>query len=550
MSMTGTYSRISCMVHQLGSMSELKQVQAMITKSGLQSHLPFTTKLIFFSALSPMGNLSHAHSLFLQTSMHSSFLCNTIIRAFAYSPYPLQSLHVYNHMQTSNVVTDHFTYNFVLKACSKAHKFVQEFGTCDEFILVSKGCEIHCTVLKLGFHQDPSIQNSLLYMYSQCGLLHVAQHLFDEISNRSLASWNIMISAYDRVKDSEAADCLLESMPQRNVVSWNTVIGRYIRLGDIEGARRVFHGMPERDVVSWNSMIAGCVSVKDYAGALELFSEMQKDEVKPTEVTFISVLGACAETGALEMGSKIHESLKRCGHKIEGYLGNALLNMYSKCGNLSSAWEVFNGMRIKPVSCWNAMIVSLAVHGYCEEALQLFSEIEHGFRTVRPNRVTFLGVLIACSHKGLVDKARWYFDHMVKKYKILPDIKHYGCMVDLLSRFGLLGEAHQMIKTAPFQNGGILWRTLLGACRTQGNVELAKVSFQQLAKLEGLTDGDYVLLSNIYAEAERWDEVERVRSEMICLHVPKQVGYSQIDVTESDKLSEQTIGLLLKLDIS
>jgi len=126
---------------------------------------------------------------------------------------------------------------------------------------------------------------------------------------------------------------------------------------------------------------------------------------------------------------------------------------------------------------------------------------------------------------------------MVKKHKIMPEIKHYGCMVDLFSRFGLLEETHQMITTSPFQNRAILWRTLLGACRTQGKMELAQVSFQQLAKLKSLTDGDYVLLSNIYAEAERWDEVERIRSEMTDLHVSKQVGHSQIDMTECDKLS-------------
>lgn len=534
--MLGTYSRIRYVLEHLCSMLELKQVQAIITKAGFQTHTPFIDRLIFFSALSPTGDLSHAHSLFLQTSMNNSFLCNTMIRAFAKSSFPLQALYIYSHMQTSDVVSDHFTYNFVLKACSRAYKFVQEFGECDEITIVSKGGEVHCTVLKLGFDQDPSIQNSLLYMYSQCGLVHVAQNLFDEISNRSLVSWNIMISAYHRVNNSKSADYLLESMPLKNVVSWNTVIGRYIRSGDIEGARRVFQVMPERDVVSWNSMIAGFVSVKDYAGALTLFSEMQKAEIGPTEVTFISVLGACAETGALEMGSKIHESLKASEHKIEGYLGNALLNMYSKCGNLSSAWEVFRGMGIKTTSCWNAMIVGLAVHGYCEEALKLFSEMECGLGTVRPNRVTFIGVLIACSHKGWVDKARWYFDHMLK-YKIVPEIKHYGCMIDLFSRFGLLEEAHQMIRTSPFQNRAILWRTLLGACRTQGNMELAKVSFLQLAKLKSISDGDYVLLSNIYAEAERWDEVERLRSEMIDLHVSKQVGHSQIDMTKCDKLS-------------
>ncbi|KAE9619966.1 hypothetical protein Lal_00040258 [Lupinus albus] len=533
-----TSSRISYMLQQLSSMLELKQVQAIITKAGLNSHIPFITKLIVFSALSPMGNMSHAKSLFQETSLDNTFVWNTMIRAFANSSLPIEALYIYNYMKNVDVIFDNFTFNFVLKACSRAYKFIEECGgKCDELAIVSKGSEVHCTVLKLGFDDDPCIQNSLLYMYCQFGLVPIARLLFDEMSSRSLVSWNIMILAYDRVNDFQSADCLLESMPHKNVVSWNTVIARYSRLGNIEAARRMFRLMPERDVVSWNSMIACFVSVKDYTGALALFSEMQNAEVKPTEVTLISVLGACAETGALEVGKKIHESIKLHGSNIDGYLGNALLNMYSKCGCLSSAWEIFNQMSIKPVSCWNAMIVGLAIHGYCEEALKLFSEMEHRLGTIRPNRVTFIGVFIACSHKGLVDKARWYFNHMVNQYKIVPDIKHYGCMVDLLSRWGLLEEAYETIKTAPFEDSAVLWRTLLGACRTQGNVELAEISFQQLAKLQHLTDGDYVLLSNIYAEAKRWNEVEQVRSEMVSLYAPKQAGYSQIDVNESDKLS-------------
>lgn len=533
------------MLNKLSSMSQLKQLQAIITKSGLHSHITFTTKFIFFSALSTMGNLSYAYSLFQQSSivMNNPFICNTMLRAFSKSSFPFQALYIYNHMKNTNVVSDSFTYNFVLKACSRAYKFIQESGSCscgdDELRVVSnKGAEIHCEVIKIGFENDHCVQSSLLYMYSQFGLVSVAHHLFDQIKDTSLVSWNIMISAYDRIDDYESADYLLESMPCKNVVSWNTLISRYIRLSNVEAARRVFSCMPERNAVSWNSMIAGCVSVKDYAGALELFSQMQNVGVKPTEVTLISVLGACAETGALDIGNKIHESLKVCEHKIEGYLGNALLNMYCKCGNLSLAWEIFNRMRMKTLSCWNAMIIGLAVHGYCEEAFKLFSEMEESLgSSIRPNRVTFIGVLVACSHKGLVDKARWYFDHMVKRYQISPDIKHYGCMVDLLSRHGLLEEAYRMIKTAPFQNSEVLWRTLLGACRTQANMELAKISFQQLAKFEQLTIGDYVLLSNIYAEAGRWDEVERLRNEMDYLNVPKEAGYSQIDMNESIKLS-------------
>lgn len=518
------------MLHELSSMTELEQAQAVITKAGLLAHIPFLAKLIMFSALSPMGNLFHAQALFSDTSMDDSFICNTMIRAFANSAFPLQALYIYNHMQSMCVYSDHFTYNFALKACSRAHRFVRECGIFDGHAVAFKGAEVHCTVLKLGFHEDPCIQNSLLSMYCLCGFMPIARKLFDEMSNRSLISWNIMLSAYNRINDFESADYLLKSMPHKNIVSWNTLIARNIKKGDIEAARRVFHFMPEKDAVSWNSMIAGYVSVKDYAGALALFSEMQNAEVKPTEVTLISVLGACAETCALEIGRKIHQTLKEGKYRIEGYLGTALVDMYAKCGKLSSAWEIFNGMRIKPVSCWNAMIVGLAVHGYCEEALGLFSAMEQRLDTVRPNRVTFIGVLIACSHKGLVDKARWYFDRMIKEYKILPDVKHYGCMVDLLSRWGSLDEAYQMIKIVPFHTSAVLWRTLLGACRAQGNVELAEICFQQLAKLENLTDGDYVLLSNIYAEVKRWDEVDRVRSEMIGMNVPKKAGYSLIDV--------------------
>ncbi|CAJ2679595.1 unnamed protein product [Trifolium pratense] len=546
--MTGSkFCRVTYMLNKLSSMSQLKQIQAIITKSGLHSHISFITKLIFFSALSPMGNLSHAYSLFQQSSivMHNNnnpFIPNTLIRAFSNSSFPLQALYIYNQMQYNNVVSDCYTYNFVLKACSRAYKLIQESGSFDddaddEVVVFNKGVEIHCRVIKIGFENDSCIQNSLLNMYSQCGLVSVARQLFDQIKDTSLVSWNIMISAYDRIEDYESAGYLFETMPHKNVVSWNILIGRYIRLGNVEAARRVFGCMPERDAVSWNSMIAGCVSVKDYAGALELFSEMQNAGVKPTEVTLISILGACAETGALETGCRIHESLKVCEHKIEGYLGNAFVNMYCKCGNLSLAREIFNGMRMKTVSCWNAMIIGLAVHGYCEEVFQLFSEMEESLdNSIRPNGLTFTGVLVACSHKGLVDKARWYYDHMVNKYKIVPNIKHYGCMVDLLSRWGLLEEAYQMIKTAPFTNSDVLWRTLLGASRKQGNMDLAVISFQQLAK-EQLTDGDYMLLSNIYAEAGRWDEVQRLRSEMGYLHVPKQAGYSQINMNVSVRLS-------------
>ncbi|KAA8517658.1 hypothetical protein F0562_015132 [Nyssa sinensis] len=515
---------------QISTTKQVQQTHAIITKVGLYNHPFVLAKLITFLSLSPFGSLLYAQAIFNETLMGNPFLCNTMIRAYNKSVFPINAIYIYNHMHHMNVQLDNFTYNFVLKACARVLYCTKEDTRRIGFDIARKGAEVHCRVVKSGFDCDHFIQNSLVYMYSQCGFLAHARLVFDEMSEKTVTSWNIMILAYDRMNDFDAADLLLELMPGKNVISWNILIARYVRLNNIEVARSIFEEMPERDAVSWNSMIAGYVQIKDYAAALELYGEMQIAKVEATEITLISVLGACAETGALEMGRKIHESLKAKEYKVEGFLGNALVDMYAKCGNLNWAWEVFNELKMKPVSCWNAMIVGLAVHGYCAEALQLFSTMELSLDEVSPNRVTFIGVLIACSRKGLVEEGRSFFRRMIEVYHITPDIKHYGCMVDLFSRWGLLNEAHEVIKTMPLSSNSILWRNLLGACRTHGNVELAEASFQELSKLEPLTDGDYVLLSNIYADAERWDNVERVRNEMISAIVAKKPGSSNIEM--------------------
>ncbi|KAI6672071.1 hypothetical protein NL676_006956 [Syzygium grande] len=524
-------SRLIQMVSKLQSLKEAEQAHASIIKAALWDHSGIVPKLISFACLSPAGSLSRAQEMFQETSMDNPFVCNTMIRAYSKSVFPIRAVLIYNRMHGAHVECDHFTYNFVLKACGRILWCTKDDARAVERIdIASKGAEIHCKVWKVGFDRDQYIQNSLLHVYSQCGSVSHARRLFDEMTQRTVASWNIIISAYDRSGDFASADRLLGLMPAKNVVSWNTLMGRYIRMGDLAAAKKVFLEMPERDAVSWNSMIAGYVQVKDYNGALSLFHEMLNANIEATEITLISVLGACAETGDLEVGGMIHESLEAKGYKIEGYLGIAIVDMYSKCGNLSHAWEVFSQVKMKPVSCWNAMIVGLAVHGYSDEALELFAEMERRIDEVRPNRVTFIGVLIACSHKGLVDKGREFFGRMRKEYKIEPDMKHYGCMVDLLSRWGLLSEAYEMIKRMPFQANSVLWRTLLGACRVHGNVELAELSFQELTDLEPTQDGDYVLLSNIYSEARRWGDVEFLRGEMIDFRVPKRPGSSNIEM--------------------
>ncbi|KAG7017188.1 Pentatricopeptide repeat-containing protein [Cucurbita argyrosperma subsp. argyrosperma] len=471
MVLKGALSYILPKLLRLSSMKELELTHAFIVKAGLCNHIPVMTKLIAFSSLSPSGSLPHAHALFQDISMDDSFICNTMIRAYSNSVFPLKALLIYNHMQRMDVHSDHFTYNFVLKACARAIKCTEKDDQCFGHDIISrKGAEIHSRVLKLGLDQDHHVQNSLLLMYSGCGLVVFARMLFEEMTVRSAVSWNIMMSAYNRVRDYKSADSLLQLMPQTN------------------------------------------------------------SGIRATEVTFISILGACAETGSLEMGKKIHESLKAEHYRIEGYLGNAIVDMYAKCGELSLALEVFNEMEMKPVSCWNAMIMGLAVHGYCERALDMFDSMEAGNDDHKPNRVTFVAILIACSHKGLVAEGRHFLSLMINKYKIMPDLKHYGCMVDLLSRWGFLQEAYEMIKGCPFSSCAVVWRTLLGGCRVHRHLELGEEAFCKLGELEARKDGDYVLLSNIYAEEERWDDVGRLRNEMIEYGVCKKAGSSHVKI--------------------
>ncbi|XP_072974760.1 pentatricopeptide repeat-containing protein At5g15300-like [Typha angustifolia] len=517
------------------TMKQLKKTQGLLTKSGLVHHQPLTTKLISLSALSSWGNLHYARRLFDEIPGHlqSPSQYNCLIRAYSTSIFPSESIHLYNRMCRAQVPAAHFTFPFLLKACGRSFSASVDSGNqIPPFGFAQKGCELHSRAFRLGIIHNSFVQNSLMFMYSQCGNLDGACKIFEEMVYRTPVSWNTLMAAYDRHGDRVMAERLFRQMPERNVTSWNSMITMHVRAGDVRAARRVFEEMPEKDAISWNSMIAGYVRFKRYKCALELFRQMQGDEMEPTELTIVSVLGACAETGELEMGKEIHRYLKNKDIMIEGYVGNALLDMYAKCGCLKLAWQVFSGMSLKHITCWNAMIVGLAVHGCFEEALELFASMEREpSRVAEPNRITFLGVLLACSHKGLVKEGQAYFKRMVEKYKIEPDIKHYGCMVDLLCRCGMVKEAYQMIKDMPVKANSVLWKTVLAACRVYGHMELAKEALKERRELGPLGDDEIVTISNICADAERWEDVENLRTKLIGCSISKQAGYSQIELS-------------------
>ncbi|KAF9614679.1 hypothetical protein IFM89_019807 [Coptis chinensis] len=335
-------------------------------------------------------------------------------------------------------------------------------------------------------------------MYTCCGVTDVAKRFFDKMAEKDVVTWNIMITHFSKQDD------------------------------DMELARKLFDEMPERSVRSWTAMIAGYVQCGNPKEAIRMFTDMEAAGGKPNEVTVVAVLAACADLGALDLGRRVHEYLNQCGFGRNVRVCNTLIDMYIKCGCLEIARDVFYEMKERTVVSWSAMIGGYAMHGQAEEALKLFSKMSR--IGIRPNGVTFIGLLHACSHMGLVDEGRGFFSSMTKDYEIIPQIEHYGCMVDLLSRSGLLQEAHEFIKNMPIKANGVVWGALLGGCKVHKNVELAEEAIKHLLVLDPLNDGYYVVLSNVYADAERWEDAARVRMLMRDQGVKKTPGWSSITV--------------------
>ncbi|XP_062214334.1 pentatricopeptide repeat-containing protein At2g02980, chloroplastic-like [Phragmites australis] len=306
-----------------------------------------------------------------------------------------------------------------------------------------------------------------------------------------------------------------------------TMINMYAECGDVRSARAMFDGVDGECVVSYNAMITAAVRSSRPGEALVLFREMQAKGLKPTSVTLISVLSACALLGALELGKWIHEYVRKIGLDSLMKVNTALIDMYAKCGSLEDAIAVFQGMESRDKQAWSVMIVAYANHGYGREAISLFEEMKK--QGIKPDDVTFLGVLHACSHSGLVNEGLQYFDDM-KDYGIIAGIKHYGCVTDLLARSGQLERAYKFIDELPIKPTPILWRTLLSACGGRGNFELGKRVFERILELDDSHGGDYVIFSNLCANTGSWEEMNRVRKLMSEKGVVKVPGCSSIEI--------------------
>lgn len=307
-----------------------------------------------------------------------------------------------------------------------------------------------------------------------------------------------------------------------------SLVGFYCRCGDLGSARSLFDRMTQKNLVSWTAMISGYTKHMRYEEGLALFREMLLSGVEINELTLVSVLSACAHLGALDVGRRVHCYIHRNHVPLNPLLAAALVDMYAKCGHMDKASQVFQTAPVKSVSTWNSLIGGLAIHGNGREALERFQQMQ--MNGTKPDDVTFIALLSACSHSGLVEEGREIFYSMRGACGIQPNIKHFGCLVDLLCRAGRTEEAYRVMIDMPIEPNEFIWGALLNACARNGNVLLAESAMEKLVELEPFNDGNYALMSNIYAANGRWNDVGKVRRLMKDMQIIKNPGLSLIEV--------------------
>ncbi|KAK6154201.1 hypothetical protein DH2020_013840 [Rehmannia glutinosa] len=431
--------------------SHLHQILAQLLLHNLRSNTTIAHR--FITACHSLNLLSSvAFPLYINslTTPHT-FVCNTLLKAFSHSSAPQKSPLIYSHMHRNSIPVNHYSFPFVLKALA-------------DLKMINEGISVHAQVIKLGFLNDVYVGNSLLNLYAANGDMALCGKVFDE--------------------------------------------------------------MPLRDVVSWTVVISGFKEAGCFDDSLIAFERMRSEGVMPNRVTAVNALAACAGLGAVDMGVWIHEYVKRSGWEMDVILGTSLIDMYAKCGRIEEGLHVFDEMTERNVFTWNAIIKGLALSKSGKEAIKCFYRMED--EGIQPDER--LRAFRFCAY------GRWIFSALVDgKYGFSPSVKHYGCMVDLLVRSKCLDEALCLIREMPFEPTVSIWGALLAGCRAQANSELSETAAWKLVELEPHNCAYYVMLSNLYAEKGRWNDVEKVRKLMKDRGLKKDMGSSTVELENKER---------------
>ncbi|XP_022972648.1 putative pentatricopeptide repeat-containing protein At5g37570 [Cucurbita maxima] len=522
---------------------DLQQLHARLVQKGLEQDHFLVTQ--FVSTSNSIANVSYSTSVFDRVLSPSTFLWNTLVRGYCEKLQFVDTISLFVRMKREEGVPDRYTFPSLLKACASEGK-------------VREGMALHGSILRCGVDEDLYVTTSLVNLYGKGGLIECARKVFDRMSEKNVVSWTAMIVGYSSTGNLVEAKRLFDSMPERNVASWNATIGGYMKMGDLKSAEKVFDEMPEKNVVSFTTMIDGYAKAGDMVSARNLFQkapgrdivawsalisgyaqngqpneavktflEMGSRNVKPDEFVLVSLMSACSQVGNLDLAKWADSYACKCLVDLRGaHVRAALIDMNAKCGNMERAMDLFEEMPKRDLISYCSVMQGLSIHGRGDQAVSLFERMLG--EALTPDEVAFTVILTACSRAGLVDEGWHYFEIMMSKYSMVPSPDHYACIVDLLSRSGRLKAAYELIKSVPAQSHAGAWGALLGACKLYSNSELAEVVASRLIELEPQNAANYVLLSNIYAAAERWLDVSVVRNQMSERGIRKIPGCSWI----------------------
>ncbi|XP_021749165.1 pentatricopeptide repeat-containing protein At4g14050, mitochondrial-like [Chenopodium quinoa] len=498
---------------KLQSLSSGQKLHTQITKLGLHHYGPIPNSLV--EMYGKCGVIDHALKVFDEMPQRHLVSWASILTAFNHAGFPHKTLSLFLGMwELDKLLPDHFVIASLVRSCAS-------------LVDVRLGKQVHAHFVLSPFYEDDVVKSSLVDLYSKCGFLDYARMVFDSI----------------KVK---------------NTISWTALVSGYARIGRKTDAVELFRRMPDKNLLSWSALISGLVHSGHGNDACSIYSNMRREVDHGADPYILSsVIAASANMAALQLGKQLHCLVLLLGFERNLFISNSLIDMYAKCSDLLAAKGIFSCMYERDVVSWTSIIVGMAQHGQAKEALALYDEMVIG--GVKPNEVTFLGLIYACSHVGLVNKGRHFFDTMVQDYGMKPSLHHYTCLLDVLSRSGHLDEAEKLLKTMPYHPDEAAWAALLSACRKHKNTEVAIRVADHLLCLGPEDPSSYILLSNTYASASMWDNVSKVRKLMSTMDLKREPGYSCIELAKesqvfyagqtSHPMQEKLIGLLEELDL-
>uniref|UniRef100_A0A1D1ZF14 Pentatricopeptide repeat-containing protein At4g13650 n=1 Tax=Anthurium amnicola TaxID=1678845 RepID=A0A1D1ZF14_9ARAE len=539
----------------IGAIQKGMQLHSYTLKSGISSDIIIEGSLLDLYV--KCADIETAHKFFDGANKDNVVLWNVMLVAYGQMGDLEESFDLFHRMQVASVKPNQYTYPSVLRTCTAV-------GAID------LGEQVHSLVVKTGYEHNVYVSSVLIDMYSKCGRLEIARKILETMTDNDVVSWTAMIAGYTQHEFYVEALETFEEMQIRGIQSdniglssaisactgilaiqqglqvhaqafvsgyskdisiGNALTNFYARCGRLRDAYSAFHAVETKDEISWNGLISGFSQSGLCEEALNVFAVMNRDGVKANLFTFASVISAAANIADVKPGKQIHARMIKTGYDSEIEASNVLITLYSKCGCIEDAKMVFSAMSERNEVSWNAMITGYSQHGHGREALSLFDIMNK--EGLKPNHVTFVGVLSACSHVGLVNEGINYFESMSSQHGIVPRPEHYACVVDILGRAGQLDRARGFIEEMPIDPDAMVWRTLLSACRVRKNIEIGEFAARHLLQLEPHDSATYVLLSNIYAVTRRWDCRDRMRQMMKDRGVRKEPGRSWIEVKNS-----------------